>query len=447
MWRSWNEAWKVEREGPQCGTRSFSCWGSPGPVAAYSGIFPGCGKHPPTVKEEEIIGSDDQQSRSFPFSRCQLTVHVVRAVRLPQGLVLWPDSPCLRLTTIIDGRKFDTSEEVLQINKVASSSSSGRSKIGLSAGDAEAEGAEVNIETNAEAVEVLSGHKAHELALQLPVPGAESATLGMENDGSLPDVSLQLEVVVGRVVTARVYIDLAGLVRASLGASISKSDSSSGKHTSVKLPNGGEVTLALDMNRVTPSAVDSLDETPLHERDVKNRRHPRDVAKTCCEPESDRIEFFLRSIASWGHEDYATTALDRDNREDSSLHKSHLKTPSSNVQPGNGSADPEKGNYPKSSIGEELESAADRYKSAFPNLAGWLASSHPDPLFLRTALEKTGNYSFPKVEAPFLAALLRHGGLVGEALRTVEMMMVTRDQGKGTHTMQHRVKVRDFTLV
>lgn len=341
-----------------------------------------------------MIGSDAQQSRLSPSSRCQLTAHVVRAVRLPQGLVLWPDSPCLRLTTLIDGRKSDMSDEVLQTVEGVPSSSMTR--------EAKSEGAEENTEANAEAIEVLSGHKAHVLVLQLPV-----TTL------PLPDVSLQLEVVVGRVVTARVCIDLTEMVTASLAL---KSETSSGRHTSVKLPNGGEVTLTLDIGRVIYSDVD--------ERDVKSPRLPRGAG----ESEADRIQFFLHSIASWGHEDTTTTTLDRDSIECSSIDKA-------NRQPGSGSADPEKGNYPTSSIGEGLGSGADRYKSAFSDLAGWLASSHPDPVFLRTALEKTGNYSFPKVEAPFMAALLQHGGLVGEALRAVEVTVATREQGKGVQAI------------
>lgn len=378
----------VERKGRQCETRSCSR-----PLGACSKVFPGHGKHPPTVAEEEIIGSEYQQSRrSSPFSRYQLIVHVVRAVCLPRGLVLWPDSPCLRLSTVIDGRKSDTSEEVLHINEGMPSASM--------TGEAKGEGAEEeSIEAKGEEVEVLSGTKAHVLVLQ----------------STLPDVSLQLEVVVGRVVTAKVDIDLTGIMTASLDL---KSETSSGIHTTVKLPNGGEVTLTLNMSRVIPSAVDETARV-MNEGDVKSPRLPRDVVDT----ENERIEVFLRSIASWGHEDYTTTMLDRDNRGYSSIDNT-------NVQPG--------------SIGEGLESGADRYKSAFPDLSGWLASSHPDPIFLRTALEKTGNYSFPKVEAPFLAALLKHGGLVGEALRAVETRVTAREQGDGAHAMQGGIECRSL---
>lgn len=52
-------------------------------------------------------------------------------------------------------------------------------------------------------------------------------------------------------------------------------------------------------------------------------------------------------------------------------------------------------------------------------LMGWLESINEDPAYLRKALEKAGNFSFPKCEYPFVACLLKHGGLVGEAFAAV----------------------------
>jgi hypothetical protein len=49
--------------------------------------------------------------------------------------------------------------------------------------------------------------------------------------------------------------------------------------------------------------------------------------------------------------------------------------------------------------------------TVYESVVAWLGAVQPDPAFLRRALEKTGSYSFPAAEAPFLAAVLSHGGL------------------------------------
>jgi hypothetical protein len=49
--------------------------------------------------------------------------------------------------------------------------------------------------------------------------------------------------------------------------------------------------------------------------------------------------------------------------------------------------------------------------TVYDSVVAWLEAVQPDPAFLRRALEKTGSYSFPAAEAPFLAAVLSHGGL------------------------------------
>eukprot|EP01041_Mallomonas_annulata_P000974 gene974-1892_t len=55
-------------------------------------------------------------------------------------------------------------------------------------------------------------------------------------------------------------------------------------------------------------------------------------------------------------------------------------------------------------------------------LTNWLETIDPDPVFLRKALEKTGNYRFPQCEQSFLACLLKHSGLVEEARTAVSVL-------------------------
>jgi hypothetical protein len=49
-------------------------------------------------------------------------------------------------------------------------------------------------------------------------------------------------------------------------------------------------------------------------------------------------------------------------------------------------------------------------------LLNWLESIDKEPLFMRQAMEKIGTYSFPACEMPILACLLKHSGLVVEAV-------------------------------
>ena len=46
----------------------------------------------------------------------------------------------------------------------------------------------------------------------------------------------------------------------------------------------------------------------------------------------------------------------------------------------------------------------------------WLENILPEPASLRIVLERSGSYNFPSCELPFLACLLKHSGLVEEAL-------------------------------
>lgn len=55
-------------------------------------------------------------------------------------------------------------------------------------------------------------------------------------------------------------------------------------------------------------------------------------------------------------------------------------------------------------------------------LLHWLQLINPEPAIQRIAFEKTGSYSFPSCEYPFLACLLKHSGLSGEALNAFRVL-------------------------
>jgi hypothetical protein len=83
-----------------------------------------------------------------------------------------------------------------------------------------------------------------------------------------------------------------------------------------------------------------------------------------------------------------------------------------------------------SSDGDELTAQAllDMLRDATPEqpssshvdaLLTWFDSVDPEPAFLRQALERSNTYRFTLVERPFIACLLKHSGLVEEALDVV----------------------------
>ena len=443
----------TEQKGRLNRSCSLMAWGSSGLGATCDGALDN--HHPRTVAEDGFIASQQQRRRSL----FQLTVRIVRAAELPRGLVLWPDSPCVRLTAAVDCHDVDTHEEILQTNTATNteavsskSSSASTPKSPAATNVNKRQGTppldQANAEVITEASQVLAGHAAHVLLLELPIPDTRNVDGSVQWDGSLSSVCLRLEVLVGRVVTAKGEVDLKELVQASLAELESSNRQTTGRSTTstVKLSGGGEVVLALDMIRATPSVVESVGDTVgsgkrERDRDVKTSSQV-DASETCSAPECDRVtrmENFLRGVAS-----YATTAVavDGDNREISALMDGgHQATGSSStIRLGSASVGPRNWNDTGNSantgtntgmnITEALGSGVGRHESAFYELTSWLGLSHPDPPFLRAALEKTGNYSFPQVEAPFVAALLKHGGLVGEALKVAEMgEMPKRDKG------------------
>jgi hypothetical protein len=53
----------------------------------------------------------------------------------------------------------------------------------------------------------------------------------------------------------------------------------------------------------------------------------------------------------------------------------------------------------------------------------WLEKLDSEPLTMRKALEKIGNYRFPSCELPFIASLLKHVGMIDEAFSVTEALM------------------------
>ncbi|CAN0420608.1 unnamed protein product, partial [Ectocarpus sp. 8 AP-2014] len=129
----------------------------------------------------------------------------------------------------------------------------------------------------------------------------------------------------------------------------------------------------------------------------------------------------LESIAGRGLTGAVTSPASRIDSSSSPVVCSAAEPPSVGVATGD------------SSLGGRRKAPEDRDESLLPDLMDWLGRSNPDPAFLRMALEKTDSYSFPIVEAPFLAALLKHGGLVGEAFHAAEMMSAAdKEAGMGS---------------
>jgi hypothetical protein len=70
--------------------------------------------------------------------------------------------------------------------------------------------------------------------------------------------------------------------------------------------------------------------------------------------------------------------------------------------------------------------------TVYDSMIAWLEAVQPDPAFLRRALEKTGSYSFPAAEAPFLAAVLSHGGLASCAMLHASSSSDSSDSSSAT---------------
>ena len=68
-----------------------------------------------------------------------------------------------------------------------------------------------------------------------------------------------------------------------------------------------------------------------------------------------------------------------------------------------------------------------------PLLISWLESILPESPSLRTVLERSGSYSFPICELPFLACLLKHSGCIVEALDAIDALLLKRNAEQDVH--------------
>lgn len=398
--RSWAQAWNAEQEGRPVRTRSFMAWGS-----AESSRTSG-GEYRAAVAEAESGLSSRDGLR--------LTVRVVYARKVPQGLVLWPDDPCVRLTTTVDGRIAGCAEEVLI---VAESDPASRSPIESSddidvsfAGSTRCwRGAMVK-----RYGEVRVGQREHVFEVW-----TDAAAVGGMKD---PVVSIRVDVLVGGVVAATGQTRVDDMFEACL------LDPSS-EHVSIGLSGGGEISLAIKLGQLESPAMGALEDAP----QGSSRSHTSPDASVVhgglplhgqpldpsIGPKGTQLKCFLDTIASWGLGEHSTTGSNGDTQ----------KRFSSAVEESPGCVNSGNGSWRGSDGERQAWSGRQGGDSVFPDLVKWLSLSHPDPPFLKMALEKTGNYDFPPVEAPFVAALLKHSGLAGEAVQATEMMS-RRDHGK-----------------
>lgn len=401
--RSWDKAWSAEQQGRLVRTRSFMAWGGRSEDIPHPGISRG---EFVATCTEDCVGSGGR-SRSLSVGNIRLTARVVQATNIPQGLVLWPEVPCVRVTATVDGRDVSCQEEILNTSKSSSPATSSE-KVEQDDGP--------SVET------CTDGQPRHgEVVLELQLPKMR-AMLDEESD-SLPDLWLRVEILVGRVVTATGRVDLKKELKASLSGS-------STRRTVLSLTGGSEIVFVLSLSRDSMLSASS--------REVLPHGHTgMPTLSSVCEgdwpqtndaplevgPKETRVERFLDSIACWGLKESSNGAARIGDSKSSPMASSIPKAPSVGIAEG------------ETSVGgshEERHRGSGGQDSLFPHLVEWLGRSHPDPVFLRMALEKTNNYAFPLVEAPFLAALLKHGGLVGEALQAAEQLS-TWDKGEWTH--------------
>lgn len=404
--RSWDAAWKAEQKGRLVRTRSFMAWGgrSAGtvrPGAAYDGCMAAL------AEEECLDGSVGVQSGSLAEGEVRLAARVVRASKIPQGLVLWPDVPCIRMTATVGGLDVTCQEKLLNIPTSHPSAS----------GESVAEGAEGWSEASSNDQ---AGPGGLVLEMQLPkmqTQERQAVTDAEDQGGSLPALSLRIEVLVGRVVTATGMVDLSDELKASLMGS-------STKPAMVKFTGGGEVAFVVDLHRqaILPPDAGGLPQTragmPAIAPSVRKggRLETSNESLEDDGPNATHLEHFLDSIASCGLE---VDSNDSIGGVDSTRRSSAMGV-ATEQKVGRGNGERQHGG------------SKEQDGSSFPNLVDWLGRSHPDPTFLRSALEKTNSYAFPLVEAPFLAALLKHGGLVEEAYQAAEKLSMW-DKGEWVH--------------
>lgn len=344
------------------------------------------------------------QSRALSDGDVRLTARVVQVTNIPQGLVLWPEVPCTRVTATIDDQDVSFQEKILNMPKASSPATSSES---------------VGREEDGGVETCIGGQPHHgEVVLELQLPKMQAMLDG--ESGSLPALGLRVEILVGRVVTAMGRVDLRDEFKASLSGS-------SNTRTVLSLTSGGEIVLDLGLGRESMLPATSQESVP-------HGRVSMPCLSSVCEgdlpqtneappkvgPKGTRVDRFLDSIACWGLNGGSNGAKIGGSRS-FPVAVSTVEAPAVGATAGQ---KPVGGNDEgRDSVSGEQD------VFMFPDLVEWLGRSHPDPVFLRMALEKTNNYSFPLVEAPFLAALLKHSGLVGEAFQAAEKLS-TWDRGE-----------------
>lgn len=336
-----------------------------------------------------------------------LAVRVIEATRIPRGLVLWPDDPVVRLTAEVEGCDHSVHEETMVVSRSSTrmdtSSVAGKSHVASDGGSVTQHGlcpAEVTCLED----EIRCGQQEHTFSLRV---ATRTPAVGGDDRGALVSpVSLRIEVLVGGLVTCSGKVSLPHTQALTTGAN-------DGRHV-VQLGDGAAMTIAVNLAIVEALPHDAADDASpsvlkISQKFASHSPRVRSDSAGSSNPADDiRVQRFLRSIASHGADKHATSSVECTIGEDPVVPRS--------------TDDDRTGGH--GGTKEQIESDEG---SVYTDLVEWLGRSHPDPPFLRMALEKTGNYSFPFVEAPFVAALLKHSGLVGEAFHAAKMMAVEKE--------------------
>lgn len=403
--RTWDEAWGAEQGRRLLRANSVVAIGSEGDTAI---AHPKMTWREPvaTVCEEERASIGSQSPPLVSVRELRLTARIVQATKIPQGLVLWPDTSYVRLTAVVDGRDVIFQEEVLAIAKAGPTATMD------------------NIKSKGETGEMIGSDQLRpgqtELVLKLGGPKIRTVLSRDDASDSVLGLSLRVEVLVGRAVTARGTVGLGDVLKTSLSQA-------SSTRAKLSLQGGGEMVFVLNFDVVEPLSAGVREETAEDQAGVHAARSapegiPPDHIELGRATGPVGLERFLESIACWG--------LGEGSISSASIRDSHNSSPAAVRVPQESSASVSAGD---ASIGSSLKEvhlpSGNLDRTAFPNLLEWLSQIHPDPTFLRLALEKTDNYSFPRVEAPYLAALLKHGGLLNEAFQAVERI-ASKDQGE-----------------
>lgn len=416
--RRWEQAFRGEQEGRLVRTRSFMDWSSRedgGALKAHDDAG--------YASSDKENANDEGRFVSQSRREIRLSVKVAWATKLPTGLVLWPDDPYICLTAVLDGRYMNSSEELLVhtesvTNVHASPTTHDEGEMKADQQWAECEHKSLDEEA-VEKGQVRVGRKLHVFMLQIPERTVFGTVKGQED--AVPSISLRVLVKVGNITTASGEVD------------VPEAQTSGSTLTALRLDSGGEICLAVDLVHVDSRSLGSRENA--HEN--RSGKHARPAAfnagsvrmsDPCVESRTREVfcsQKFLSSIVSSGSRTDEDPVSSSCNAGDASQHSSsHVsREASTNID------------------GDESELIVEvSGGSLYQDLVEWLGRSHPDPPFLRAALEKTGNYSFPLVEAPFLAALLKHGGLVDEAFEATKIMYTTRE---GKWLMHYNTFIRN----